>query len=127
MFPCTSFRLLFALCNEQLVPLFCTLLYSWLYLMEQVNDRWWLLCFVDLTLDDLKFSMQVVGTLYTHHQKTIIVDSPGPQQRRVLTSFLGGLDLTGGRWDTPTHLIFASLQNEHKNDFRQKSWEVSLL
>jgi phospholipase D1/2 len=50
------------------------------------------------------------------------VDTDGPSDRRKLTSFIGGLDLTGGRWDTPSHLLFSSLQNEHKGDFRNKSF-----
>lgn len=65
-----------------------------------------------------------MGTLYTHHQKVTIVDA-GPSDRRTLTAFIGGLDLCGGRWDTPSHFLFASLRNEHKNDFRNKSWPVS--
>jgi hypothetical protein len=69
--------------------------------------------------------LQVVGTLYSHHQKVVIVDTDGPSDRRKLTSFIGGLDLTGGRWDTPSHLLFSSLQNEHKGDFRNKSFTVS--
>ena len=40
---------------------------------------------------------------YTHHQKSVICDAPnpfgGPQKR--LIAFVGGLDLTGGRYDTP--------------------------
>jgi len=67
---------------------------------------------------------QVVGSLYTHHQKSVIVDS-GPIGQRRLSAFIGGLDLTAGRWDTPSHYLFASLHNEHKGDFRNKSWEVS--
>lgn len=69
--------------------------------------------------------LQVVGTLYSHHQKVVIVDTEGPSNMRKLTSFIGGLDLTGGRWDTPSHLLFSSLQNEHKGDFRNKSFTVS--
>ncbi len=39
---------------------------------------------------------------YTHHQKSIIVDAPNPYGGlRRLMAFVGGLDLTGGRWDTP--------------------------
>ena len=68
---------------------------------------------------------QVHGKMYSHHQKTIILDS-GPHEARVLTSFVGGLDLTDGRWDTPSHFLFGSLQNDHKNDFYQKCWKVSL-
>ncbi|KAG0563480.1 hypothetical protein KC19_8G034600 [Ceratodon purpureus] len=70
------------------------------------------------------FRQRVVGTLYTHHQKCVIVDS-GPYGQRRLSSFVGGLDLTAGRWDTPSHYIFASLQREHKDDFRNKSWEYA--
>jgi phospholipase D1/2 len=53
-----------------------------------------------------------------------IVDS-GPYDRRAVTSFIGGLDLTAGRWDTPSHKLFFSLDREHKGDFRNKSWPVS--
>jgi phospholipase D1/2 len=71
------------------------------------------------------FRQQVVGTLYSHHQKLMIVDSPGPRNMRKLTSFIGGLDLCDGRWDTPLHHLFNSLQNEHKDDFYNKSFPVS--
>merc|ERR1712110_1398681 len=49
---------------------------------------------------------------YTHHQKSVICDAdPGPTMaggpggipgstRRRLVAFVGGLDLTGGRYDT---------------------------
>lgn len=69
--------------------------------------------------------LQVVGTLYTHHQKITLVDT-GPPRQRTLAAFIGGLDLTEGRWDTPCHSLFSSLQKEHKDDFRQKSWPVSI-
>ena len=36
---------------------------------------------------------------------------------RRLVSFLGGLDLTHGRWDTPKHELFSSITDEHKGDF----------
>ncbi|KAH9566019.1 hypothetical protein CY35_04G109300 [Sphagnum magellanicum] len=68
------------------------------------------------------FRQQVVGTLYSHHQKLMIVDSQGPRNMRKLTSFIGGLDLCDGRWDTPLHHVFNSLQNEHKDDFYNKSF-----
>ncbi|KAG0604783.1 hypothetical protein M758_9G007300 [Ceratodon purpureus] len=67
------------------------------------------------------FRQKVVGTLYSHHQKMTIVDS-GPYDRRTVVSFIGGLDLTAGRWDTPSHKLFSSLDHEHKGDFRNKSW-----
>lgn len=79
----------------------------------------------EMVVAELILRFQVVGSLYSHHQKTVIVDS-GPNEQRRLTSFIGGLDLTGGRWDTPCHYTFASLEKEHKHDFRQKSWAVSV-
>jgi phospholipase D1/2 len=65
-----------------------------------------------------------VGTLYTHHQKVLIVDTQGPGDRRIVTSFVGGLDLCDGRWDTPTHSPFATLQTTHKNDFHNPSFSA---
>lgn len=79
-----------------------------------------------LDLLECDWSLQVVGTLYSHHQKIAIVDTGGPYGLRRLTSFIGGLDLTG-RWDTPSHLLFPTLQKEHKNYFQNKSWEVRSL
>ena len=42
-----------------------------------------------------------VSTCYTHHQKSVVVDSPipGSSLRRIL-AFLGGLDLTDGEFMT---------------------------
>ncbi|CAL4113845.1 unnamed protein product [Meganyctiphanes norvegica] len=59
------------------------------------------------------------GFAFSHHQKTVITDTPiatNPNQRR-LVAFIGGLDLTGGRYDTPEHPLFHTLLNEHKDDF----------
>jgi len=71
--------------------------------------------------------MQVVGTLYTHHQKCTIVDTLGPGNKRKLTSFIGGLDLCDGRFDTPTHSLFSTLNTFHKNDFHNPTFTVSSL
>ena len=51
-----------------------------------------------------------VSVSYSHHQKSIICDAPssGDNPRR-LVSFVGGLDLTNGRWDTPNHELFATI------------------
>ena len=51
---------------------------------------------------------------YTHHQKSVICDAPGQH----LVAFVGGLDLTGGRYDTPDHELFKTLLTEHNGDFR---------
>lgn len=61
-------------------------------------------------------------TLFTHHQKTITVDSPmhnNPSDRE-LVSFLGGVDLCAGRFDTEEHSLFRTLNTElHSQDFYQ--------
>ena len=61
---------------------------------------------------------------YTHHQKSVICDGPnphGPNYRRRLIAYVGGLDLTGGRYDTPNHELFSTLMNEHEGDFRNSN------
>ncbi|CAN6236921.1 unnamed protein product [Urochloa humidicola] len=52
------------------------------------------------------FKQKVVGTLYTHHQKCVLVDTPASDTTRRVTAFLGGLDLCAGRYDTPGHALF---------------------
>ena len=62
-----------------------------------------------------------VSTCYTHHQKTIIVDAPtlGSSDSRRLVTFLGGLDITDGRYDSPEFPLFSTLQTLHEGDFYQ--------
>ncbi len=62
---------------------------------------------------------QLSTSAYSHHQKTIICDAEAPpgHKRRPIVAFVGGLDLTGGRWDTPNHELFSTLLNEHSEDF----------
>ncbi|CAO2816948.1 unnamed protein product [Amaranthus hypochondriacus] len=64
-----------------------------------------------------------VDTVLTHHQKTIVVDyeSPGSHKRRIM-SFLGGIDLCGGRYDTQEHSLFGTLHTVHKDDFNQPNF-----
>mmetsp|Transcript_18608 Transcript_18608/g.56169 ORF Transcript_18608/g.56169 Transcript_18608/m.56169 type:complete len:842 (-) Transcript_18608:570-3095(-) len=63
--------------------------------------------------------------IFTHHQKTIILDespgegSPHPPHARVVASYLGGLDLCNGRYDTGTHSIFRTLHTLHSDDLHQ--------
>lgn len=62
---------------------------------------------------------QFSETCYTHHQKTVILDAnpaDGEELRRVV-AFVGGLDVTNGRWDTPEHELFKTLTNKHCGDF----------
>lgn len=92
---------------------------------------------------------QLISTCYSHHQKAIVVDAatevvedaktndstnddchsdsdkkPDDEKRRIV-AFVGGLDLTDGRWDTPEHSLFSSLKTTHKGDFYNSSASVS--
>ncbi len=61
--------------------------------------------------------------MYTHHQKCVILDEPStrnPAMKR-LVAYVGGLDLTGGRWDTPEHPLYETLLHEHLGDFRNSN------
>ncbi|XBI42206.1 hypothetical protein VPH35_126566 [Triticum aestivum] len=64
--------------------------------------------------------------VYSHHQKAITVDqelpaSSGSDGRRQIVSFLGGLDVCNGRYDTQSHSLFRTLGTgqAHSNDFSQ--------
>ncbi|ESW07555.1 hypothetical protein PHAVU_010G139800 [Phaseolus vulgaris] len=69
-------------------------------------------------------------TLFAHHQKTITVDTKAPKSvdDRELMSFVGGLDLCDGRYDTEQHSLFQTLMREsHCYDFYQTSIEEASL
>ncbi|XP_030931820.1 phospholipase D gamma 1-like isoform X2 [Quercus lobata] len=63
-----------------------------------------------------------VETIYTHHQKTVIVDADAGNFRRKIVAFVGGLDLCDGRYDTPQHPIFRTLQTVHKDDYHNPTY-----
>lgn len=65
---------------------------------------------------------QEVGTIYTHHQKTVIVDADAGNYKRKIIAFVGGLDLCNGRYDTPEHSLFRTLKTVHKEDFRNPNF-----
>jgi phospholipase D1/2 len=67
-----------------------------------------------------------VATIFTHHQKTVLVDSEAVGSRRKITAFLGGLDLCDGRYDTPEHHLFRTLGTVHKDDYRNRTFTVNL-
>ena len=64
-----------------------------------------------------------VARSYTHHQKSIIADSKAldTDSRRTIVAFVGGLDITDGRYDTPDHPLFKTLCGVHQDDFYQGS------
>ncbi|TVU08096.1 hypothetical protein EJB05_41482 [Eragrostis curvula] len=58
----------------------------------------------------------------THHQKIVVVDHEMPvrrSDRRRIVSFVGGLDLCDGRYDTQFHSLFRTLDTAHHKDFHQ--------
>ncbi|XP_042879391.1 phospholipase D gamma 1-like [Penaeus japonicus] len=55
---------------------------------------------------------ELVEALWTHHQKVVVAD-----EEDGIVAYLGGLDLTNGRWDTPDHQLFSTLSKEHRGDF----------
>lgn len=87
----------------------------------------------------------LVPTMFTFHEKMVLVDipafesvnpdsprpgpatprSPGPGRTRQLAAFVGGLDLTYGRWDTPQHELFSTLAHQHKKDFHNACFAVT--
>ncbi|KAL1818583.1 phospholipase D beta 1 [Daucus carota subsp. sativus] len=67
-----------------------------------------------------------VGTIYTHHQKTVIVDTDAGDNKRKIIAFLGGLDLCDGRYDTPHHPIFSTLQTVHKDDYHNPTFAAKV-
>ncbi|KAH1134823.1 hypothetical protein AAZX31_05G157000 [Glycine max] len=70
------------------------------------------------------FKQQVVGTLFTHHQKCVLVDSLGSGNNRKITAFIGGLDLCDGRYDTPEHRLFRDLDTVFHNDFHNPTFQL---
>jgi phospholipase D1/2 len=69
-----------------------------------------------------------IGTLFTHHQKRLVVDAPvvtsgfrQSEQRRIV-SFVGGIDLCLGRYDTQHHPLFSTLNTVHSKDFHQPNF-----
>ncbi|KAJ4958055.1 hypothetical protein NE237_025166 [Protea cynaroides] len=66
-----------------------------------------------------------ISTMFTHHQKIVVVDgampSGGSEKRRIV-SFIGGIDLCDGRYDSPFHSIFRTLNTTHQYDFHQPNF-----
>ncbi|MED6193561.1 hypothetical protein PIB30_020705 [Stylosanthes scabra] len=62
---------------------------------------------------------------HTHHQKIVVADAKLPEgenaDKRRIVSFIGGIDLCCGRYDTQSHSLFSTLATYHKNDFHQPS------
>lgn len=70
-----------------------------------------------------------IGLMFTHHQKSIVVDvnSGENKSKRRLISFIGGIDLCDGRYDTQIHSLFRTLETVHRDDFHQTNFEGASL
>ncbi|KAJ9167742.1 hypothetical protein P3X46_019344 [Hevea brasiliensis] len=69
-----------------------------------------------------------ISTMFTHHQKTVVVDCEMPDstsQKRRIVSFVGGIDLCDGRYDTQDHPLFKTLDTIHHDDFHQPNFPGS--
>lgn len=66
-----------------------------------------------------------ISTMFTHHQKIVVVDSELPgsgSDKRRIVSFVGGIDLCDGRYDTAFHSLFRTLDSAHHDDFHQPNF-----
>lgn len=52
------------------------------------------------------------------------MDADAGSNRRKVIAFVGGLDLCDGRYDTPHHPIFRSLNTDHKDDYHNPTFTV---
>ncbi|KAF5816799.1 putative phospholipase D [Helianthus annuus] len=69
---------------------------------------------------------QEIGTIYTHHQKTVIVDTDAGYGKKRILAFVGGLDLCDGRYDSPHHPLFRTLNTVHADDFHNPTFTGTL-
>ncbi|XP_048622691.1 phospholipase D delta-like, partial [Brassica napus] len=65
---------------------------------------------------------QVVGTVFSHHQKCVIVDTQASGNNRKIAAFIGGLDLCDGRYDTPEHRLFKGLDTVFQGDYHNPTF-----
>ncbi|KAL6974214.1 Phospholipase D [Sarracenia purpurea var. burkii] len=66
-----------------------------------------------------------ISTMFTHHQKIVVVDAEMPSgrsEKRRIVSFVGGIDLCDGRYDTQFHSLFRTLDTVHRRDFHQPNF-----
>ncbi|KAK3419777.1 hypothetical protein EUGRSUZ_G00543 [Eucalyptus grandis] len=68
------------------------------------------------------FKQHVVGTLYTHHQKCVVLDTQASGNNRKITAFIGGLDLCDGRHNTPKHRLYSDRDTVFNNDIHNPTF-----
>lgn len=57
----------------------------------------------------------------------MLVDADAGHSKRKIIAFVGGLDLCLGRYDTPEHPIFRTLQTVHKDDNHNPTFSVTIV
>lgn len=57
----------------------------------------------------------------------MVLDADAGNNKRKIIAFLGGLDLCDGRYDTPDHHLFRTLQTLHSDDYHNPTYAVILL
>lgn len=65
--------------------------------------------------------------MFTHHQKIVVLDAAfeDDEQREPL-AFVGGIDLTTGRWDNRNHPLFRTLGSLHSGDAYNGCFQVNV-
>ncbi|KDP43703.1 hypothetical protein JCGZ_22330 [Jatropha curcas] len=86
-----------------------------------------LLVWDDVTSRSIFGITTIVGTVFTHHQKCVLVDTQAAGNNRKITAFLGGLDLCDGRYDTPEHRLFRDLDTVFHGDFHNITFTDPLI
>jgi len=72
-------------------------------------------------------SIADVKIIFTHHQKFVILDAerPGIEDQREPMAFMGGIDLTNGRYDNRMHPLFRTIDTSHKGDTYNQCFKVN--
>ena len=75
----------------------------------------------DIILTESRAVQENVGaTNFTHHQKAVIVDTADTStEKRRVTAFIGGIDVTTGRYDDAEHSLFRENHTTHSHDWMQ--------
>ena len=71
----------------------------------------------------------LAGTVYTHHQKTVICDADYEEDgsKRQIVAFIGGLDITDGRYDSPEFHLFKTIKTLHQGDFYRLAYSIIIV
>ena len=72
---------------------------------------------------------KLAGTVYTHHQKTVICDADyeEDESKKQIVAFIGGLDITDGRYDSPEFQLFKTIKTLHQEDFYRFAYSLIIV